>query len=1149
MSKPRNKLLGTRHILRRMEQRMLGMSRREFLKRAAAAGMAAGLPPLLAACGGGDQEQSAGGEASRPGVGATRPRTLFFNLAHENVAATEHYLHAAGRKIRLAKTHEKPDVLATARRSNAFLRSVPDHQITHHLESVALPADIVVLAYISSNEDPATGDWSMSMLHFIVPETAHSAAFAQAAAGRPGAGPRLSAKRRAYGLAAAASAEDLRDEAMLVDSSDHALALVGLYPDLLSIEPASAAYIHATHIAPDANTQFLARMLSTLGPATVQQSPGQANAGGWATLVPLMDNSKNPPLPMKMSDGRLNLYYPDWSAPVDSLAGAAIGSVHAQVKNDESLGVDVTGVSPATPLSAQKAQGKVWARHDGQASVERGALAAEVEAPAWTFTSRNPETGLAVRQPQVAPAEGGRVQVTMDNVANWFFRWLGAWVQFLDPNGKVLAASGLPEDTLESHRGRHPAGLDKQDALFVGVLPQATAVLGIPVAAGQIAPVITIPQQAHTMRMLYAGLGGFSSRGEYPDGLIGVGAGMTIAVNYGLVSLFMAAGAQTLPELLRFVIELAGEGFAEALVDIISDAVLSGESLPLLPIAMNFLKLLLQGGLATPVLVKLATYLIGQIGLAEALDSLPVAGQVARAVAVVTGLAELAETSLDLAISPQIYGFDLVLTHDLSVTVLPDPNAASFPQPPAGYTLFYKLSYLFDNGTAHVQAAVNVPDPTVASIPVTFTAIPRGGRVNIAVGFYMRKGSTPAGQNEWCAARGSTGLFDNTLDRAPGLVVTNIRIPIQAGTRYIHTSKSTLDANARHIWIDDPSGAGAPRYLPPPDGQQPGLGALRSITVRQATSNPPRPGYLGYAWRAFSNGVLDCRANASGQLDLLANLNTDRGNRGANAQNGYASSPCGLQAGSAVTYSLLTDDASNYYLDSDTLLIRPVRLAAPPSFSNPLSGQAVGRLNLDSTCLLLHPAGHAVSINNSAHKLETLKLPGAPTSDDDAARRFLARTHSGAGTRPGLMTAPVAAAISPDGAILVLEDSGGNNRIQAFDLGGNPLPFFKQQKTAYFLALDATRGATYLDLAVEFSGYLYVLSRDGGSHRLDIYHPDQAGTAPICTTTGINAARLTVDLWRNVYTLNYEVLQLPGGSMPALTEPSVSLWVPPPPVG
>ena len=1144
MKRQIKKTAGARPALRPPARRPANWRRRAFLKPAAGAGMALGLPPFLAACGSGEPSGAPGNGVP---VGSHRPRTLFFNLAHEDVAATDHYLHVAGQKIRLAKTHEKPEVLALARRSNAFLRSIPDRHITHHLENVALPADTVLLAYISSNEDPVSGTWSMSMLHFIVPETAHAQAFAHAAA-YPGKGLRLSAKRHAYGLAAAATPQDLRDEAMLVDSSDHALALVGLHPDLLSLDPASAAYLHATHIAPDANTQFLASVLPTLGAATVQQSPGLPNGGGWATLLPLTDTRRNPPSPMKMSDGRLNLYYPDWSAQVDSLVGAAIGSIHVQVKNDESLGADVTGVSSAQPLPAQQARGKVWARHDGLASVERKALATQEAMPAWSFTSGNPETGLAVRQPKVALAESGRVEVTIDNVANWFFRWLGVWVQFLDQEGKVLAASGLPVDTLESHPGRHPMGLDKQDTLFVGVLPQATAVMGIPVAPGQSAAVIAIPTQAAAMRLYYAGLGGIPAPGDNPAGLTGVGTGMTIAVNYGLVSLFMAAGAQTLPELLRFVIELVGEGFAEALVDIIGDSVLGGESLPFLPIAMNFLKVLLQGGLIAPVLVKLATYLGVQIGLAEAIDSLPVAGQVARAVAVVTGLAELATTTLDVAISPPVYTFDLVLTHDLSVTIRPDPNAAGFPQPPAGYVLYYKVSYLFDNGTAHVQSAVDVPDPAVATIPIIFTGIPRGGQVNIAIGFYMRNSATPAGQNEWCAAHGATGLFDNTLDRAPDLVVSNVKVPIQAATRYIHTSKSGLDGSGRHVWINDPNGAAAPRYVPPPGGQQPGLGALRSITVRQATSNPPRPGYLGYAWRAYSNGVLDCRANAAGQLDLLANLNTDRGNRGANAQNGYASTPCGLQAGSAVSYSLLSDDANNYYLDSDTLLIRPVRLADAPVFSSPVSGQAVGRLNLDSTRLLLHPAGHAVSVSNSAHKLETLKLPGAPTTDEDAARRFRARPHSGPGTRPGMMLAPAAAAIAPDGAILVLEDSGGNNRIQAFDLGGNPVPFFKQQKSPYFLSLDATRGATYLDLAVEFSGYLYVLSRDGGQHRLDIYHPDQAGTDPVCTTAGINAARLTVDLWRNVYTLNYEVLQLPGGAMPALTEPSVSLWVPPPPL-
>lgn len=92
-------------------------------------------------------------------------------------------------------------------------------------------------------------------------------------------------------------------------------------------------------------------------------------------------------------------------------------------------------------------------------------------------------------------------------------------------------------------------------------------------------------------------------------------------------------------------------------------------------------------------------------------------------------------------------------------------------------------------------------------------------------------------------------------------------------------------------------------------------------------------------------------------------------------------------------------------------------------------------------------------------------------SDADAAQFFLARMLSGFGELAGLVVAPTAMAIAPNGAILVLEQ--GNNRIQAFDLGGNPVKFFKQQPDPHFLELEATDGAAYLDLAVEFTGYLY----------------------------------------------------------------------------
>src|SRR5262249_29192495 len=156
------------------------------------------------------------------------------------------------------------------------------------------------------------------------------------------------------------------------------------------------------------------------------------------------------------------------------------------------------------------------------------------------------------------------------------------------------------------------------------------------------------------------------------------------------------------------------------------------------------------------------------------------------------------------------------------------------------------------------------------------------------------------------------------------------------------------------------------------------------------------------------------------------------GNGGTNAQNGYATTPCAFQGGATsggkLAYNLLTHDTINMYFDTTTLHLRPVSLGNPPGFPSPISRQSFGPLNLDSDQLLLHPAGHLVSINKENHKLETLKLPPAPMADADAAKFFLARTASGQGKRPGLMTSPVTAAISANGVILVLEDSSVNNR-------------------------------------------------------------------------------------------------------------------------
>jgi hypothetical protein len=83
----------------------------------------------------------------------------------------------------------------------------------------------------------------------------------------------------------------------------------------------------------------------------------------------------------------------------------------------------------------------------------------------------------------------------------------------------------------------------------------------------------------------------------------------------------------------------------------------------------------------------------------------------------------------------------------------------------------------------------------------------------------------------------------------------------------------------------------------------------------------------------------------------------------------------------------------------------------------------------------------------------------------------------------------------------------------------------------------------YLDIAVENKGYIYVLSSKGHDssivYMLDIYNPDGSVLLEK-PQTGVNAAKLTVDEWRSLFTLNYECFLGPG----ARTEPGVSVWIP-----
>jgi hypothetical protein len=94
---------------------------------------------------------------------------------------------------------------------------------------------------------------------------------------------------------------------------------------------------------------------------------------------------------------------------------------------------------------------------------------------------------------------------------------------------------------------------------------------------------------------------------------------------------------------------------------------------------------------------------------------------------------------------------------------------------------------------------------------------------------------------------------------------------------------------------------------------------------------------------------------------------------------------------------------------------------------------------------------------------------------------------------------------------------------------------------------------TYLDMAVEAAGHVYVLSylNDGSKttdYILDVYGPD--GTflfrTPDPSVThnpqNVVAGRIAVDVWRNLFALTYEPLHNPG------PQPGLAHWTPTPPL-
>lgn len=863
-------------------------------------------------------------------------------------------------------------------------------------------------------------------------------------------------------------------------------------------------------------------------------------AGGW-TINQLWSSDHNPPM-----------------SP-DIVAALGAGRLFARVDSVDQQGVWV-GAFAAQALRDDE-QTQFEARHErdtagadyARVSLSLNALHRDLSVSLVLTTTTSSEAlagvSLGVREADGAErivwsarsgtrSEYGNLRI---RVTNEWLRFLGAYVEFHDAAGNAIEPpewnSRLP-GAVASLFDRHPT------RRYLDLLSPIDTVFGIPLRAQTTVLNIPVPVSAASVKIYWGGLG----TGAFDATVCPCGITCTAVLNLALPVILLMSGSSEKDG--GFVNNLMRDpqvrygvfGVGALLVTTGSGTYIGLSQDPgraARAVAIKIGPMLLKG------LVKeLAIYLARKIGEGFAKRAIPLINFAFAALDAAVNLALLGQTTAAILQSPFYYATRLTRTFDLRVTIRPDQRFNRFPD--LADTLRVQVAY--DAGNALPLSETKLSGTSrSAPIPVQFDAIAAGGHIKVFVFFYAENGwQAASGATAWMAARGRDGSAVLDVE----VFVTDELIPLSRESVYQHRHALAYEGG-RYQWK---RGAAPTATI----GDSSGLVSLAGITVAQ------RPMMLAYAWQASG---LNLPADRPGQpvqtpLHALQTISLD------DPQLQRATAPVGFTLRSGVAYDLGSPEdgsGANFYLDPSAgpfdvdrnvtggFHLRRIALArgATPRF-DPGSAQSWGRFPSAVDSFVVHPQGYVAGVSSSESKLYLLELPAAPSDNTHAPMASPYSGHSGddatGSARAGLLARPTAIAVALDGRLLVLED--GNRRIQSFDLSGNPVPYFRQPGTAEKSPLlplreTAASATRYLDLSVEARGYLFVLARDGSGarpddYRVDIYEPDGSF---LVSTPRVAAAKIAVDLARSLYTLNWETWTGADGR----TEPSVSLWLAPPP--
>jgi hypothetical protein len=1017
--------------------------------------------------------------------------TLHFDLSH--LSPDQPFtLHAGSRRYELAR-HTR-HTLAGARRSNAALAIIPGHRVTHFAGPVRLPAAAPLLLRVTApKRDPDDLLDRLVLTSVRLPRRHRAAGLARRRSQRGGSPLRLPPKLVTYGLVGVGDTPDgLLPDKVLIDihdmqtADDAAYTIVFHHPELLTL--------HATPADQIMNYVETARGIEDLAQAILDQSqshdkdPSQPN---WAVSKAGKD---------WRSDQPAGAVYA-WSGKTLEYLSQPLGDTLQATKDDTQL------------------EKQCWTVQPGKTQVSMTtapvATAATGEAAAtYTVKELTPQSGVE----HYFKYDPGTKTATV-SLKNYYLRWLTVSVDQYGPGGEQVGSTQVlghqsPVDTIMAV----PLDPDCSDFQF------------------------TFDDRASRAVVSLGGLGQVPFSWPYD----GVGISLTALFNYAIPTAFLAFGKTVDDSSEWSELERSVAGKALAVLEAASEGPIasavgtgSAQLTDVLYAVANCAASLLVGVITSTGCEALKEYITEKLGEAAAEEAAPFLGWVATAIGAAADVASMVETSVEVARSPATMSLDIERTMNVEVTVTGDEAHQHHLPETATY---YLISITYDDGPVYNYAA-QMTGTTQTEVTHTFADLPAGGNITVLASFFSKTG--------WLAGHGVSPSTQALPDSDGMLVVkefavTENKVPLTATTTYTLKEKIGFQGGSR-VWIASPPASPPTATVSDLDSGNVGdnLQYLGQLTLNEAESE------LGYSWQASGQCLPLGPSGPDNQRYPGQMFSYQAVSDGDVPESGLRFPGYGTGTMPCLAFpppTMANPVADGFLLEPDdsgkSMLLRAVSLQpGQPMISSP--GHSFGRFTFPQDDLAVHPAGYAVALNTSTCKLQIARLTALTADASAPAAAILA----GQGNRAGLLNNPVAVSCSQD-RIVVLQSSDPDHYPQgcmcAFDVKGNPVNCFAGSASSVArLHPEGTAQVQLVDLSVEPTGYLYVLkylvnSSSGQVHasdyRLDIYNPD--GTL-LVQVPGIAAARLHVDLWRDMYTLNYEILQGSGR-----TEPSVAEWIP-----